>query len=595
MAAEEKAPEAAAVPGLPSSSEIVSTMSDQSRSYLVRKVPLEIVLRITSLLRTHELCQVRLTCKALERALFEAFSREFFHKKQFMLSDFSLQTLVDISKHPTLSGRLTHLIIGLDHYDGGLHYTSHAARSLDETMRNKEGGEEQNDLLDSGRAVALLSEAMKGLSNLQTVDIRDFNSRTRYRDAPTFEWNSYGSSRILQATRTQLSMRAFMKPGFVHRAFKVLLLALAESGARPPNMEVILRDRDWGLRDSCFFIANWVQPRLFPVLGNLTKLHLHLDLGDPSTQLGHPSSSSVDSSSFDPSNVNIRKFLTHTPNLTWLRLNLQYVNGRASERFLVWLSQPAPVTPDPRRPAYDPEPIALPALQQLDLGMMSVEADTLKALAAKWAPTLKAISLWSISLLRGGGYGERVNRWAMLFRALAHNPKLSIRRVMVGNLTQLTTGPRRRLEVKFIPTIDADRALCHHDFRMKQQEFEGLPSEIFEKLASEATVCWPDNKHAAAVPYADAENEDDFESEMEEEEEEEDDDIYGENPWDLPFGGDLDSGDEIPADFNDDMLDLVMGEMIAGAAGAIFNPGSSSPGGPPYHHHHHHHHHDDDI
>ncbi len=58
---------------------------------------------ITYYLSTPELGNVRLTCKALERSLFNFFSHEFFRKKQFMMFEDSLSALIEISKHPALA------------------------------------------------------------------------------------------------------------------------------------------------------------------------------------------------------------------------------------------------------------------------------------------------------------------------------------------------------------------------------------------------------------------------------------------------------------------------------------------------------------
>ena len=84
---------------------------------LVREMPLEVFLQVSSYLTTPDLCSLRRTCKRTEAWLFDTFSHDFFTRKQFMLTELSLQTLIDISNHPTLSQCLSHVIIGLDNYD----------------------------------------------------------------------------------------------------------------------------------------------------------------------------------------------------------------------------------------------------------------------------------------------------------------------------------------------------------------------------------------------------------------------------------------------------------------------------------------------
>lgn len=67
------------------------------------ELPLEVLLNITQFLDTPSYGRLRLACAAMERSTFDAFAREFFTIKQFMTTSFSLQALLDISKHPTIS------------------------------------------------------------------------------------------------------------------------------------------------------------------------------------------------------------------------------------------------------------------------------------------------------------------------------------------------------------------------------------------------------------------------------------------------------------------------------------------------------------
>ena len=80
-------------------------------------LPLELLVYISSFLKTPDLAALRLACKQTEKSLYEWFSEEFFTKKQFMLTQPSLQVLLDISRHPSLSTKLKHLIIATNVYD----------------------------------------------------------------------------------------------------------------------------------------------------------------------------------------------------------------------------------------------------------------------------------------------------------------------------------------------------------------------------------------------------------------------------------------------------------------------------------------------
>jgi len=76
-------------------------------------LPLEVLLTITRNLKTPDYCNVRLVSKYFEEQLFNAFSKEYFTKRQFMISEFSLRALIEISKS-RFSSSLTHVIIGLE-------------------------------------------------------------------------------------------------------------------------------------------------------------------------------------------------------------------------------------------------------------------------------------------------------------------------------------------------------------------------------------------------------------------------------------------------------------------------------------------------
>ena len=67
------------------------------------RLPPELMLRISTYLTTVELGNFRLTCKDVERNLFKSFALEFFTKRQFMITQFSLEALAGIANHPTLA------------------------------------------------------------------------------------------------------------------------------------------------------------------------------------------------------------------------------------------------------------------------------------------------------------------------------------------------------------------------------------------------------------------------------------------------------------------------------------------------------------
>lgn len=159
-------------------------------------IPLELLVAISSHLPTQDLSSLRLTCKQIEKSLFGWFSQEFFTKKQFMLTEKSLQALVDIAKHETLSPKLTHVIIATNVY------SDHPQTFRDESkaVSYLQGRDDQRELMGSGDDRLMLTEAFKNLPNLKVVGIRDFNSNNRRRDGEYASWSSWGATTIFQDT-----------------------------------------------------------------------------------------------------------------------------------------------------------------------------------------------------------------------------------------------------------------------------------------------------------------------------------------------------------------------------------------------------------
>ena len=158
-------------------------------------IPLEIFLQIASNLTTVEYGNLRRTCKAVEEALFSSFSHEFFSKKQFMISEFSLQALVDIS-NSRLATCLKHVIIGLERpfeepYNGL--FTAHGIRlQPSQTVKYHQGQANHVTFINTSTDVEMLVESFSKLPNLLTVGMRDFCSNSRRRDST--QWKSVSKS-----------------------------------------------------------------------------------------------------------------------------------------------------------------------------------------------------------------------------------------------------------------------------------------------------------------------------------------------------------------------------------------------------------------
>ena len=138
------------------------------------ELPLELLLRVSFYLTTPDLGSFRAVCKHIEANLQDTFTREFFTKRQFMIEQVSLQTLIDIANHPTLSLKLSEVIISLHFFKIDSNYQNAAAKE-----RYRSGYVSHTTLLETGQARDMLVEAFSKLPNLRTVGLRDYDARGR--------------------------------------------------------------------------------------------------------------------------------------------------------------------------------------------------------------------------------------------------------------------------------------------------------------------------------------------------------------------------------------------------------------------------------
>lgn len=409
----------------------------QSASRIVH-IPLEVLLKITSLISTTDLSSVRLTCKALEGSLFNFFSHEFFRKKQFMVSSYSLQALVDIAKHPTLSSSLKHVIISTDRLKLDKDRLQHGFPHLqddNDRYRANLGLADHMSLMTTGGLRDMLAEAFGNLPNLETVDVRDFSANSRNRDGPGVPWRSYGALSLSRATNMVVESSPSYNGGpYVTELFGPITAALAVSQARPKNIQVHLRKgesfSEWGLGDSAFFIPPRMESSMTQLLCGLQSLHLTLHVSSPI---------------INPTPFITQKFLSLAPNLTWLRLNFSATGDQAGpEQLVSWLAlrdTERSVTPQ------DMDPIQFHRLEQLDLGNLVIQPQMLLKLVAKFGPTLTTLSLRRVGLMnKKYDPNLKINPWTGFLSRL---PKAAgnLRLVQLGLLRHVTrprAGPRRR-------------------------------------------------------------------------------------------------------------------------------------------------------
>ncbi|KAK3941023.1 hypothetical protein QBC46DRAFT_383880 [Diplogelasinospora grovesii] len=393
---------------------------EQVQSMLLQ-VPVEVLVRITYFISTKDLCHVRLTCRALERSLFNFFSTEFFRKKQFFVWGESLQALIAISEHANFSQCLEHVIIATDAFPDG------ARPEPDDQHPNRvqvflQAAADQSSLMATGVFRDMLARALSNLPNLKTVDIRDFNSNTRTRDGVDTTWTSYGSTTLAAATGISLwpEYRPGMAPGgFMpgkrpeitpSKIFQAAVAALAVAQARPEGIEVVVRGSE-GLEDSALYVPRHIHDTVDPVLAGLKRLHLTLGGGRLTK---YPWSRDLTFTA---------QFLAQTQNLTWLRLNFMEYQADLSDGLLQQLS--------------------LPFLERLELGRVRVHSGTMLRVLAKCAPTLRSLTFRraAFAVTDRDANGDRRRRrdyvpgWTQFFAALPRKvPDLDLRELDLSML-----------------------------------------------------------------------------------------------------------------------------------------------------------------
>lgn len=328
-----------------------------------------------------------------------------------MFTTFSLQTLVEISRHTTIGPCITHLVFGLDHFTT---IPDRFVVTHNDFEQFQYASDLQESLLDTGAALQLLSTAFLNLENLQNIDIRDFNSNTRYRDfifpangsrsTVVPAWKSFGHSEVPQWSRFVNDLRGGRLVGaksheFINRAFKVILAALGQSASPIRGLEALFRNRESGLMSGAFAvdpILDSTATNLRSVLSGLTKLHLDLDLKhftvaktfhygyhneDPFKM---PTSARE---ARDPCTTALRRFLILTPNVTWFRFNSIFRTQNQGPRLLSWLALDPEEPFGPDNEAHwdftNPKPVALP-LRRLDLGNINLSSSILGHILQKF-------------------------------------------------------------------------------------------------------------------------------------------------------------------------------------------------------------------
>ncbi|TDZ35694.1 hypothetical protein C8035_v007110 [Colletotrichum spinosum] len=414
--------------------------ADPQSASVLNKVPLEVMLRITAYLTTPDLGRLRLACRAIEQSLFNIFAREFFTKRQFMLTEDSLQAFVDMSQS-RMSDCIDHVIIGLNGF-------KEVSRNDNAALHNayRRAHADHITLVSSGQDIMMLTEAFRNLKNLRTVGIRDYHSRERANRDPNSSWASYGATTLQRETGVDLLRHS--SEDYANKVVITLFTALGMADARPKAFE-LLRKRHCVPTDNAFnLFTKYLKPKVIPVLQSIESLVLVANVNrGPSRRVSTPGRRDI------VHDYLLRQFLGHFINLKHLRINF-YSTGISDEddRFLTWLaSVPPPSTPSSAvvtpggllsNGLLAPVPFVDFKLKELNLGFCEMHPKRLMELCRKFAPTLRSLELYRVSLIyqrpdnaaadtnqRGH---SKVNLWAKTLRALRELQCLNLDHVMVG-------------------------------------------------------------------------------------------------------------------------------------------------------------------
>ncbi|KAK8049567.1 hypothetical protein PG994_011297 [Apiospora phragmitis] len=481
-------------------------------------MPLEVLLFISYYLTTPDYCNLRQSCKHIEASLHSSFAKEYFSKRQFVLTEFSLQALVDISRCK-FSPYLTHVILAAERPVWARPHTFPAVDSAAEATRRLRMRQEYSshiNLINFSQDLEMLADAFSNLPNLDTIGIRDFNSRSRFRDQPLVEWRSYGATTYQRDTGLALARPASTVafghgspqlvldnnwPWYEARLFAGLLQALGKSGSRPKRFEVILRHH--GLFDVAFNLPRFSEPFNDSVLARLDTLFL--DLSDdfiPAMTRSGP-----DQTPSNCTNYFLRAFLSKLPALSSLRLNFANCDRHRTCDFLLWLAALLPLSAaagsatattaattgaalagSMQRTGTDagvnlspPPPVSFSKLKQLDLGKVSIRVDILTDLVTKYEASLQGLSFYNVILM---GKMHSSHPYLDLEEALRHFIKSDVA------LTSLKLdsvyndhGPSlQTLPVRFNATARS------RDWRGKDKE-NGL-----KEMVSSMVIDWPDSE-----------------------------------------------------------------------------------------------------
>ncbi|KAK1757165.1 hypothetical protein QBC47DRAFT_444060 [Echria macrotheca] len=427
------------------------------------RLPNEILENIAFYLEPEDLVSLRLTCRKVNSALWYFFSKNYFTKRQFMVSKQSVDTLLDISHHAALCSKLRHLVLvpdvlsvyyPLDYRLSDLRPTPQRMLSLVGEPKTKEqlkalvgAYRSFHTLMGYHREAVLstpsnepehcrfryeLAEAIRNLPQLETVDIRDFPANPHADSNRTKPLTSSGAKTLEKMTGERHVITT--EPEFISHLFRMVMAACMDRPAHPDQQPIRHLDVHIRNRKSDFFPSTLGYPMSRPnecsfFMKSLRRLRLTI------TPRNSPGEKPC-----------LAHFISLAPNLEWLRLNSQWRAGTdwgrsVFENTLNWIhhdqSQVDPqgiwfVDSEHNPTVHSPgNAVVLPKLERLELGWAVLEWRVLADALTRLRPTLKAVSFRHIVLIElkrdepstnpvpgAGDPADWVDPWSKLFESL---------------------------------------------------------------------------------------------------------------------------------------------------------------------------------
>ncbi|GAB0137459.1 hypothetical protein EsDP_00005723 [Epichloe bromicola] len=426
---------------------------------LIQKMPPEILLRISHYLSTADLGCLRLTSWSIERSLYTAFVNEFFTRKQFMITQESLQALIDVSKS-RLGQHLRFVEIGLDRFPE----VQDMLLDDEKDERFRKGYANTFTLWNTGHHRDMMAEAFRNLENLQDVVIRDFNSRRPSREGPFAKWRSYGYTTFFNETGVKLEHggSSAWSAGFPYhycsQAFAAVIYALGAAQARPRGIEIKSRSQNF-LRDFAFNIPDFLQPSVVPILEGLEKLHLCIDPTWRFVFGEYHARGPLQGDLF------LYEFLCHATNVKNLRINMHLAARIALPNLLAWIGGDFDSQASTDRTRQGDLVFSMPRLEKLSLGNISVDGPLLLKVVRKFAPSLKSLELWDADIVHRlppdtpSTPAPRENLWDSFLEKLTEVPGLDLKHFKAGRLRQCWDEDKPPAQVSF----KGYGAVCEYD------------------------------------------------------------------------------------------------------------------------------------